>query len=108
MVYSGALVATIEEDHIKVTVLIDRFQERGKKLFKILRSLVGFALCLVVFIGSLRLIRQNWQQMAVTIPVSISVLYIPLTVFSSVSFVTLAIHALETLGIIRSGSETGE
>jgi TRAP-type C4-dicarboxylate transport system permease small subunit len=104
MVYAGALAATLQDDHIKVTVLTDRFGDRGKLLFSLFASLVGLVLCVIVFRGSLELIRMNWKQNAVTIPVSIAVLYLPLTVFSGISFVALLLRAGKSIGGVGSPS----
>ncbi|WP_158084389.1 TRAP transporter small permease [Marispirochaeta aestuarii] len=95
MVYLGIIVATVRKDHIKVTVLVNRFPAAGRISAEFLAIFVAFFVSLIVFIGSIRLIANNWQQMAVTIPVSVTVLYIPLIIFSSLSMLVLIGRTVE-------------
>lgn len=95
MVYVGTVVATIRKDHIKLTVLVDRLGARGRTAVEVLAVIVGMLVSVIVFFGSIQLIINNWRQTAVTIPVSVAVLYAPLTVFSVVSFAALCERVIE-------------
>lgn len=94
MVYTGTVVAAVRRDHIKVTVLVDRFGPGARFLAEILAVAVGLFVSVIVFVGSIRLILNNWRQMAVTIPVSVAALYVPLTLFAVFSFATLCSRAV--------------
>jgi TRAP-type C4-dicarboxylate transport system permease small subunit len=94
MVYAGTVVAAVRRDHIKVTVLVDRFGPGAGLLAEILAVAVGLFVSVIVFVGSIRLILNNWRQMAVTIPISVAALYVPLTLFSVFSFAALCGRAI--------------
>ena len=100
MVYSGTVVATIRKDHICVTLLVNKFSPKMKLFSEILYLLLGLVVSIIIFLGSIQLIKNNYRQMAVTIPVSVAVLYIPLTIFSSISFLALCDRLLE---LVRGG-----
>lgn len=95
MVYTGTVVATVRKDHIKVTVLINRFPPRVRMGAEILAVVVGLFVSVIVFVGSIRLIQNNWRQLAVTFPVSVAVLYVPLTIFAVLSFAALCVRVVE-------------
>ncbi len=102
MVYAGVIVATVRADHIRVTVLIDRFGSGGQLAVEILAVIVGLFVSGIVFVGSIRLIDLSWRQMAVTIPVSVAFLYVPLVLFSLLSFLALSARAIE---MVKDGLE---
>lgn len=102
MVYAGALAATFRSDHIRVTVLFSHLSAVSRTVVEVFASIVAISVCIIVFFGSIGLICGNWQQSAVTIPVSVVVLYIPLTIFSLLSVFSLiteiVTHAKERKG----------
>jgi TRAP-type C4-dicarboxylate transport system permease small subunit len=95
MVYSGTIVATVRKDHIKVSVLVNRFPQGPRLASEILAVVVGTFVSIIVFVGSIRLILHNWRQLAVTFPVSVAVLYVPLTLFALLSIVALCARVIE-------------
>jgi TRAP-type C4-dicarboxylate transport system permease small subunit len=95
MVYSGAIVATIRRDHISVTLLTNKLSPSTKRLTEFLGIFLGLLIGVIIFIGSIQLIKNNLRQMAVTIPVSVVALYIPLTIFSVVSIISLCTRLFE-------------
>ena len=97
MVYTGVIVATVRADHIKVTVLIDRFGPCLQLASEILAVIIGLFVSIIVFIGGIRLINLSWHRMAVTIPVSVAVLYLPLVLFSMLSLLALSARVIEIL-----------
>jgi TRAP-type transport system small permease protein len=84
MVFMGSVAAMAQGSHIAVTVLVERFPERLRRLVERFGALAMFVFLLIVFLGSLQLIRLNWEQEAVTFPVSVAVLYVAVAVFAGI------------------------
>ena len=82
MVFMGALAAVAQGSHIAVTVLLDRFPGRLRRLMGRGNALLTCVFLLIEFLGALQLIRLNWEQEAVTFPVSVAVLYVAVAVFA--------------------------
>ncbi len=95
MVYAGTIVATIRSDHICVTLLVDKFSPKVKSWTEVLFIFLGLVVSIIVLLGSLHLIRNNFRQMAVTIPISVAVLYVPITIFSAISLLSLSFRLFE-------------
>lgn len=89
MVFTGAVVAIAQDNHIKITFLIDRIPEKGKHLLVLFSYVVIVLFTIIVFLGSIQLVQLNWGQEAVTFPVSVGVLYLAITVFSGVSLLLM-------------------
>jgi TRAP-type C4-dicarboxylate transport system permease small subunit len=89
MVFVGAAAGVAGGAHIAVTVLLNRFPGRTRRLVQrgIDAALLFFSL--VILAGSLRLIQLNWQQQAVTFPVSVAVLYVAVGLFAAISVLAL-------------------
>lgn len=85
MVFTGAVFGIAEDSHIKVTFLQDKAAPVLRHLIVLFSYLVMALLNSIILAGSLRLILQNWRQLAVTFPVSVAALYAVLTLFSAVS-----------------------
>lgn len=102
MVYAGALVAAIRSDHIRVAVVADSVKGKLRIALDVFSNLIGVAVCFVIVSGSVRLIFQNSSQMAVTLPVPVSILYIPLLVFGIIGSIVLVFQSIERL---RGGSQ---
>jgi TRAP-type C4-dicarboxylate transport system permease small subunit len=101
MVFMGAVAAVAQGSHIAVTVLVEQLPQGGRRVLDRLASLTVLGFLLIVFLGSLQLIRLNWEQQAVTFPVSVVALYVAVAVFSGVSLLILA-------GRLVTGSGTGD
>jgi TRAP-type C4-dicarboxylate transport system permease small subunit len=78
----GAVAAIAKETHIRVTFIIDRIPVRVRHVFEVFSYGVVFLFNLIIFLGSIELIKLNWGQQAVTFPVSVGVLYLAVTVSS--------------------------
>jgi len=89
MVFMGALAAVVQGSHIAVTVLVDRLPGRLRRWLERGNALVTFVFLLIVFFGALQLIRLNWEQEAVTFPVSVAILYVAVAVFAGGSLPVL-------------------
>ena len=92
MVFTGAAAAVASGAHIAVTVLVFRFPDRIRWVVQRLTDVVLLLFSLVILAGSLTLIRLNWEQQAVTLPVSVAVLYVALAVFAGASVLALVAH----------------
>jgi TRAP-type C4-dicarboxylate transport system permease small subunit len=82
MVFMGAAAAIAKETHIKITFILERFPARTKVLFELFIDLIMFLFSAIVLSGSIELIKLNWEQEAVTFPVSVGTLYLAIAVSS--------------------------
>lgn len=93
MVFMGAVAAVAQGSHIAVTVLVERFPRGIRTAVDRLASLAVLGFLAIVLLGSLQLIRLNWEQEAVTFPVSVAILYVSVAIFAGVSLAVLAARA---------------
>ncbi|HEX9898836.1 MAG TPA: TRAP transporter small permease [Candidatus Methylomirabilis sp.] len=89
MVFMGATAAMAQGSHIAVTVLVERLPEWIQAVIRRLSWTLLLLFSGIVLLGSLQLIRLNWEQQAVTFPVSVAALYLALVVFSGTSLLLL-------------------
>jgi TRAP-type C4-dicarboxylate transport system permease small subunit len=82
MVFMGAAAAIAKETHIKITFILERFPARTKVLFELFIDLIMFLFSAIVLSGSIELIGLNWEQEAVTFPLSVGTLYLAIAVSS--------------------------
>jgi TRAP-type C4-dicarboxylate transport system permease small subunit len=92
MVFMGATAAMAQGSHIAVTVLVERLPEWMQAVIRRLSWILLLLFSGIVLLGSLQLIRLNWEQQAVTFPVSVAALYLALVVFSGTSLLLLVAH----------------
>lgn len=98
MVFMGATAAVAQRSHIAVTVVLERLPEEVQA---VIQRFTWFLLLLfsgIVLLGSLQLIQLNWEQQAVTFPVSVAALYLALVVFSGTSLLILVVHLFKRPG----------
>lgn len=102
MVFCGAVFGIAEDSHIKVTFLQDKAPPVLRRLIVLFSYLVMALLNIIILAGSLRLIQQNWKQLAVTFPVSVAALYAALTLFAAVSLPLIVyLFWLRALELVR-------
>lgn len=89
MVFMGAVAAIAKEAHIKITFILERFPARIRVLFELSIDLIMFLFSVIVLLGSLELIKLNWDQEAVTFPVSVGVLYLAIAISSGFTMIFL-------------------
>jgi TRAP-type C4-dicarboxylate transport system permease small subunit len=82
MVFMGAAAAIAKETHIKITFILERFPARTRVLFELFIDLIMFLFSAIVLSGSIELIGLNWEQEAVTFPLSVGTLYLAIAVSS--------------------------
>ncbi len=85
MVFTGAVYAVAHDNHLKISFFQDKAAPKLKKLLVLFSYFVMALFSLIILLGSIHLIQQNWKQLAVTFPLSIAVLYVPLTIFATIS-----------------------
>jgi len=91
MVFMGAAVAVAHEAHIKITFFLERLPDGVRKIFNLSIDGVMFLFTLIVFLGSIQLIRLNWAQEAVTFPMSVGVLYLAIAISSGFILIFLTV-----------------
>ena len=106
MVFMGAVAAIAKEAHICVTFIIDRIPEKIRNGFDLLSYGIVFLFNLIIFFGSIELMKLNWGQEAVTFPISVGVLYLAIAVSSFFVMLFLAVLASRKIRNIISGFET--
>lgn len=82
MVFMGVAAAVAKEAHIRVTFIIKLIPEKVRSGFELFSFGVVFLFNLIIFLGSIELMKLNWGQQAVTFPVSVGVLYLAIAVSS--------------------------
>lgn len=97
MVFMGAAAAVAQGAHIAVTVVLERLPEWLEGGARLLALAAALLFNLIVLLGSLQLIRLNWEQQATTFPVSVAVLYLAVAISSGVSLVFLSAHVRNAL-----------
>ena len=98
MVFMGAAVAVARDRHIRVTFLIERAPGRLRTVLLLISDLLVLTFNGIIVIGGLRLTYLNWNQSAITFPVTVSVLYIAVALSAVCSI-------LFTLRLVRRRSE---
>lgn len=98
MVFMGAAAALAQGSHIAVTVVLERLPERVRAVIQRLSWVLLLLFSAIVLLGSLQLIQLNWEQQAVTFPLSVAVLYLALAVFSGTSLLILVVHLFKRPG----------
>ena len=77
LMYFSIAYATRNQRHIRVAFVIQKFGDRGHKLFMILGDIIFLAFSVFVFLSSIRVCQSviKYQDMAVTINVSLNIVY---------------------------------
>ena len=91
MVFTGSITAIIKNKHIRITFFLDTFPPKIKVFFEGLAHFLMILFCLVLLFGSFQLVGQNWAQQAVTFPLSVGMLYIPVGIFAFFTIMAIVI-----------------
>ena len=89
MVFMGAAAAVAQEAHIKITFMLERVPKQIAHLLLLLSYIVVFLFNVIIFLGSIQLVKLNWGQEAVTFPISVGVLYLSIVISSGAILVFL-------------------
>lgn len=100
MVFMGAAAAVAQEAHIKITFLVERVSKLAMHFFSLLSYFVVFLFNIIIFLGSIQLVKLNWGQEAVTFPISVGVLYLAITVSSATILILLIFIIVDRLKTI--------
>jgi TRAP-type C4-dicarboxylate transport system permease small subunit len=79
-IFLGSALAMRERLHLRVTVLLDRFQGRPKDVLECLTALAGLGFLAGIIWGSLVMIRAVYPVEAGSFPISTSYLYLSIPV----------------------------
>ncbi len=104
MVFMGATAAVAKGAHIRVTFIVDRVPEKIRYIFDLFSLIVVLLFNLITLFGSIQLVQLNWNQQAVTFPISIGVLYLSITTSSFFILIFLAIQTVIRLKSLRPES----
>ena len=96
-IFLGSAVAMRERIHLRVTVLVDRFQGRARSLLEFLTALAGVGFIAGIIWGSLVMIRAVYPVEAGSFPVSTSYLYLSIPVGLLAMLVLDARNVVDTL-----------
>jgi len=105
MVFMGAAAAVAQEAHIKITFLVERVPKLAMHLFSLLSYCVVFLFNVIIFFGSVQLVKLNWGQEAVTFPISVGVLYLAITVSSAAILILLILIIVDRLRTLFGPNE---
>lgn len=77
LMYFSIAYATRNQRHIRVAFVIQKFGDRGHKMFLILGDIIFLAFSVFVFLSLIRVCQSviKYQDMAVTIHVSLNIVY---------------------------------
>ncbi len=77
LMYFSIAYATRNQRHIRVSFLINRFNEKVKKGFMIFTDFIFLAFAIIVFISAIKVCESvfRFQDMAVTLNVSLNIVY---------------------------------
>ncbi len=89
MVFLGGVAGIAKEAHIRITFILERVPETVRQLLGLLSYGVVFVFNVIVFLGSIDLVRLNWGQQAVTFPLSVGFLYLAVLISSGFILITL-------------------
>lgn len=76
MVFVGVVALVAQENHIRITFILNRVPKKINYFLSLLAYICTLIFNVIVFLGSIHLVRLNWEQKAVTLPISVGVLYL--------------------------------
>lgn len=88
--FLGAAIAQRANTHIRVTFLVDRLNDRIKNLFFIVSDLISVVISLIIFYGTILMMKKTFGVLASSIPISYTWIYLSLALGISIIVILLA------------------
>ena len=98
MVYIGVIAVVKQEKHLSVNFILDRLPKGLNHLVNLIIYFLILIFNLMIFWGSINLIRLTWGQSAVLLPISISIMYLAVGVSSFFSIFIIIYFIKRFLG----------
>jgi len=97
MVFVGVVALVAQENHIRITFILHRVPKKINYFLSLLAYICTLIFNVIVFLGSIHLVRLNWEQKAVTLPISVGVLYLTAGISSFFIFILLPFLIIKKL-----------
>lgn len=88
-IFLGSALAQRGREHIRITMLIDRFSYPLRKLLNAVVDFFDFCLSLIILIGAIKMMISTYGIFASTIPVSFTYIYLALALGSLIILVLI-------------------
>lgn len=108
MVFIGVVALVAQEKHIRITFILNRLPKKINYLLSLLAYIFTLLFNVIVFLGSIHLVRLNWEQQAVTLPISVGVLYLTMGISSFFILILLPFLIIKLKGFFTNKMSNGK
>jgi len=102
MVFIGVVALVAQANHIKITFILNRVPKKINYLLSLLAYICTLIFNVIVLLGSIHLVRLNWEQQAVTLPISVGVLYLTVGISSFFILILLPFLIIKLKGFFTN------
>ncbi len=104
MVFTGVVALVAQEGHIRITFILNRVSKKINYLLSLLAYICTLIFNVIVLLGSIHLVRLNWEQQAVTLPISVGVLYLTVGISSFFILILLPLLIIKLKGFFTNNT----
>jgi len=97
-IFLGSALAQRRGDHIRITILIDRFPPPLRKLLNVVIDLFSFCLSAIILIGAIKMMISTYGIFASTIPISFTYIYLALASGIAIMLILILKDILNAFG----------
>jgi len=108
MVFIGVVALVAQANHIKITFILNRLPKKINYLLSLLAYICTLLFNVIVLLGSIHLVRLNWEQQAVTLPISVGVLYLTMGISSFFILILLPFLIIKLKGFFTNKMSNGK
>jgi len=104
MVLMGVVALVAQGNHIKITFILNRVPKKINYFLSLLAYICTLLFNVIVLLGSIDLVRMNWEQQAVTLPISVGVLYLMMGISSFFIIILLPFLIIKLKGFFTNNT----
>lgn len=108
MVFIGVVALVAQANHIKITFILNRVPKKINYLLSLLAYICTLLFNVIILLGSIHLVRLNWEQQAVTLPISVGVLYLTMGISSFFILILLPFLIIKLKGFFTNKMSNGK
>lgn len=108
MVFIGVVALVAQANHIKITFILNRVPKKINYFLSLLAYICTVLFNVIILLGSIHLVRLNWEQQAVTLPISVGVLYLTMGISSFFILILLPFLIIKLKGFFTNKMSNGK